>query len=71
MHDKIVIVINNKKAEKLLLGMEELDLIEIIDGKKNIPRKNISEKYRNVFSGEDAKSFDDHVKRIRKEWNAS
>lgn len=71
MDERITIVINNKKAKKLLLGMEELDLIEIIEGKKNIPAKKVSEKYRNVFSTKDAKSFDDHVKKIRKEWRIS
>jgi hypothetical protein len=29
----------------------------------------LSEKYRNVFTKEDAKNFDDHTKQMRKEWD--
>lgn len=68
MEDTIVIKITNKKAIKLLYDMEDLDLIKLIksDDKNNPPK--LSEKYKNVFTKEDADNFDEHVESIRKEW---
>jgi hypothetical protein len=37
--------------------------------KKVPPKIKLSEKYRNVFTKEDAKSFNEHTKQMRKEWD--
>lgn len=36
---------------------------------KETTKKKLSEKYRDVFTKEDAKSFDVHSQKMRKEWN--
>ena len=52
---------------------EELEIIVfkklegLISEKKENPI-NLSEKYKGVFSKEDAKSFNDHTKQMRQEW---
>ena len=69
MEDTILIQLTNKKAIRLLHDMEELDLIKVL--KENISTSNtkLSDKYRNVFSKEDAKSFNEHTQQMRKEWD--
>ncbi len=32
-------------------------------------KTKLSDKYKNAFSKEDAKSFDEHTKKLRNEWN--
>lgn len=70
MDDTIIIKITNKKAIKLLHDMEDLDLIKLIksDAKDALPK--LSEKYKNVFTKDDSKSFDKHVESMRKEWKS-
>jgi hypothetical protein len=53
---------------------QELELIVfkkqegLVVEKKASPIK-LSEKYRGVFTKEDAKSFNEHTQQMRKEWN--
>ena len=48
--------------------MEDLDLIKVL--KENIETATkLSDKYKGVFSKEDAKSFNDHSQQMRKEWD--
>jgi hypothetical protein len=69
MGNTILIQLTNKKAMMLLNDMEELDLIKVL--KENVPATKIklSDKYRGVFSQEDAKSFNDHTQIMRGEWD--
>ena len=69
MEEMIVIQVNNKKALKLLHDMEEQDLITVVKESHSEAPKKLSEKYRNVFSKEDAKSLDNHIKKVRSEWS--
>jgi hypothetical protein len=52
---------------------EELEVIVfkkkegLVSEKKPIPVK-LSDKYKGVFSKEDAQSFNDHTEQMRKEW---
>ena len=54
---------------------EELEVIVfkkqegLVTEKKLNPIK-LSDKYRGVFSKEDAKSFNDHTQQMRKEWDS-
>jgi hypothetical protein len=66
--ETVVIQINNNKAYKLLEDLEELHIIKVL--KKSIqPQPKLSERYRGVFSPEDAKSFNEHTHNSRKEWD--
>ncbi|HMR85568.1 MAG TPA: hypothetical protein PKE30_20635 [Niabella sp.] len=69
MEGTILIQVNNKKALKILHDMEKQDLISVVKEHVTTSTKNLSEKYRNVFSEDDAKSFDNHIKKVRSEWN--
>jgi hypothetical protein len=66
----IQVEINNESAFALLKELEELKVLRIV--KENVLEKKakISEKYRNVFSKEDAKDFDIHSQTMRKEWDS-
>jgi len=66
----MLIQLTNQKAAGILHELEELQLIRVI--KENIsPGKiKLSDKYRGVFSKEDAKSFNQHTETIRKEWDS-
>lgn len=66
MSDKILIKLINPKVIGLLREMEELCLIKILDDTAP-PKTKLSDKYRGVFSKEDADSFDLHTQTMRKE----
>ncbi|MBO9620696.1 MAG: hypothetical protein J7539_16860 [Niabella sp.] len=69
MDNTMLIQVTNQKAIGLLHELEELHLIRVL--KKNIApiKTKLSDKYKGVFSKEDAKSFDEHTQTMRKEWN--
>jgi hypothetical protein len=53
---------------------EELELIVFKKQEGLVPEKKLnpiklSDKYRDVFSKEDAKSFNEHTQQMRKEWD--
>ena len=53
---------------------QELELIvfkkqEGLVPEKKEPTIKLSEKYRDVFTKEDAKNFNDHTQQMRKEWD--
>ena len=64
------IEISNPKAFTLLKELEDLELLRIV--KENVLEKKIklSEKYKNVFTKEDATKFENHTKLSRKEWDS-
>ena len=64
----MLIQVTNQKAIGLIHELEELQLIKVL--KENfVPVKTkISDKYRGVFTKEDAKSFNEHTQQMRKEW---
>ena len=54
---------------------EELEVIvfkkqEGLTPEKKLNPIKLSDKYRGVFSKEDAKSFNDHTQQMRKEWDS-
>ncbi len=67
--DTMLIQLTNQKAVKLLRELEELHLIKVL--KENIvpASPKLSDKYKGVFSKEDAKSFNEHTQAMRKEWS--
>ncbi|MEQ1732578.1 MAG: hypothetical protein ABL940_02840 [Bacteroidia bacterium] len=42
---------------------------EINEFVQELPKTKLSDKYRNVFSKEDAKNFSEHTQQMRKEWD--
>ena len=68
MGNTVVIELKNRKAISLLRDMEELDLIKVIKEDISPIKPKLSEKYRNVFTTDEAKSFDSHTNELRNEW---
>ena len=55
-----------RKIEILFYALDELNV------QNTAPEKiKLSDKYRGVFSKEDAKSFNEHSQQMRKEWDNS
>lgn len=69
MENTMLIQLTNQKAIGLLHELEELNLIKVL--KENIvpPKTKLSEKYKGVFSKEDAQNFNQHTQAMRKEWD--
>lgn len=65
----MLIQVTDQKALRLIRELEELHLIKVL--KENfVPAKTkLSDKYKGVFSKEDAKSFDEHTQIMRGEWD--
>lgn len=69
MENTMLIQVINQKALGLLHELEELHLIKVLN-ENLVPQKTkLSDKYRNVFSEEDAKDFNQHTQQMRKEWD--
>jgi hypothetical protein len=68
MESTMLIQLTNEKAIGLLHELEELHLIKVL--KENIvpSATKLSDKYRGVFTEEDARSFNEHTQTLRKEW---
>ncbi len=65
--DTLIIQITHKKALKLLLQLEELDLIRVLEHKP-AKRVKLSEKYAGILSADTGKKLQKHVIKSRDEW---
>ena len=65
----VIVEIDNQKAFNLLQELEQLHILRII--KENVleSKTKLSDKYRGVFSKEDAENFMQHTQTMRKEWD--
>ena len=70
MDNTILIQVTNQKAIGLLHELEELHLIKVLKKKSTPVKVKLSDKYKDVFTKEDAKSFDEHTQTMRKEWDS-
>lgn len=68
MENTLLIEIKNEKVLRLLYTLEELDLIKVLKGNPDTLNPKLSDNYKDVFSKEDAKSFEEHTQTIREEW---
>jgi hypothetical protein len=69
MYDTMTIQIRDHKAMGLLNELKNLHYIEVLKEAPAPAKTKLSDKYRGVFSKEDAASFDAHYKTMRSEWN--
>jgi hypothetical protein len=69
MDNTMLIQLTNQKAVGLLHELEELHLIKVLKENLAPAKTKLSDKYRGVFSKEDAKSFNEHTQQMRKEWD--
>lgn len=66
MNNTLLIEITNPKALGLLHELEELHLIKVLETRTK--ESKLSDKYRGVFTKEDAQSFNSHTQEMRNEW---
>jgi len=66
--ETVLVQINNSKAYRLLQDLEDLHILKVLK-KSILPQQKLSEKYKGVFSKEDAKNFNEHTQTMRKEWD--
>jgi len=71
MENTLLIQVNNLKALSLLHELEKLHLIKVLKENLTPSSSKLSEKYKGVFTKEDAISFDNHIKALRDEWENS
>ena len=71
MNNTILIEVTNNKALKLLYELEELHLIKVLEENVQPIQIKLSDKYRGVFTKDDAKSFDEHTEQDRTDWDNS
>ncbi len=69
MMSTLLIEITNQKAIGLLHELEELHLIRVLKNNVRLPKSKLSDKYRGVFTKEDAQNFDKHTRQMRNEWH--
>ena len=65
----ILVEINDQKAYNLLQELEQLHILRIIREIVPANKTRLSDKYKGVFSKEDADSFNQHTQTMRKEWD--
>lgn len=65
MEKTITIQLTNKKTLKLIQELEALQLIKLLKENLSPTKTKLSDKYRGVFTKEDAKSFNEHTKSMR------
>lgn len=68
MDNTMLIQVINQDAIRLLHELEELHLIKVLKENLSSVDVKLSDKYKGVFSKEDAKSFDAHTQTMRNEW---
>lgn len=69
MENTMLIQLTNNKVLKLLRELEDLHLIRVIKENITPAKTKLSDKYKGVFSKEDAQSFDQHTQTMRGEWD--
>ncbi len=69
MNNTMLMQVVNQKAFRLIHELEELNLIKVLKENVSPARTRLSDKYKGVFSKEDAKSFDEHTQAMRGEMN--
>ena len=67
--ETIHIQVINQKAVELIHDLEERRWIKVLEEKVAPVKMKLSEKYRGIFTKEDARSFNEHVQTMRNEWD--
>ena len=65
----VTVEIDNQDGFHLLQELEKLHVLRIIKEDILESKKKLSDKYKGVFSKNDAESFDKHTQIMRKEWD--
>jgi hypothetical protein len=69
MEKTILIQLTNQKAVKLLRELEKLRLIKVLKENIILTKPKLSEKYKGIISKEEGQKLNEHIHKIRNEWN--
>ena len=69
MDNTFLIEVNNEKARDLILQLEDLKIIRVLKQEEGKKKEGLAAKYSGIFTKEDAESFNEHVKKMRDEWD--
>ncbi len=69
MSNTMLIQLTNQKAAGLLHELEELHLIKVLRENINTVTVKLSDKYRGIISKEEGRKLNEHIKKMRSEWN--
>jgi len=69
MDNTILIQITNQKAVGLIHELEELDLIKVLNPNFVPVKQKLSDKYKGIISKEQGQNLNEHIKKMRSEWN--
>ncbi len=69
MENTMLIQLTNQKAAGLIRELEELHLIKVL--KENIVpvKTKLSDKYKGIISKAEGQQLNDHINKMRSEWN--
>lgn len=66
--ETLLIQINDAKAYQIFEGLENLQIIKVLE-KNKLPQKKLSEKYAGKLSKQTTKELQNQVTQSRNEWN--
>lgn len=69
MDNTMLIQITNQKAVGLIRELEELDLIKVLNPNFVPVKQKLSDKYKGIISKEQGQNLNEHIKKMRSEWN--
>ncbi len=69
MDNTMLIQITNQKAVGLLHELEELDLIKVLKANFVPDKQKLSDKYKGIISKKQGQNLNEHIKKMRSEWN--
>ncbi len=67
--ETMLIQLTNEKAAGLIHELEELNIIKVLKENSDLVKGKLSDKYKGVFSKEDADSLKKHTEKMRQEWD--
>lgn len=69
MDNTMLIQITNQKAVGLLHELEELELIKVLKENFVPAKQKLSDKYKGTLSKKQGENLNEHIKKMRSEWN--
>ncbi|NBC84296.1 MAG: hypothetical protein GVY19_13085 [Bacteroidetes bacterium] len=70
MKNTMLIQLTNQKAAGLLHEMEELQLIKVLKEEPELKSSKLSDKYKGFMNRKDGQDLNDHIERMRNEWDS-
>ncbi|MDF2433877.1 MAG: hypothetical protein JWP44_3508 [Mucilaginibacter sp.] len=66
----MLIQLTNQKAAGLIHELEELQLIKVLQENVETVKPKLSDKYKGILSKDEGQKLNEHIKKMRSEWNS-